>query len=143
MEAALNYTTRHFLEDEQSLLATSALGPKTLKCLDGPDGRLLPLPTDPLRQAMTREAAASRCFEVHYGAWGASEHERRFRQVVEYIDTHRGELAEAGLAREGEAIAVREEFVGWLLSCDVEASRREIPESALRRFLDEWGTRWI
>ena len=136
-EAALNYTIRHFLEDEQRLLSTSALGPKTLKSLDRPEGRLLPLPTAPLRQAMTRERAASRCFELR-------DHERRFRQVVEYIDAHRSELAEAGLVRrDGETLAVREEFVGWLLSCDIEASRPEIPESALRRFLDEWGTRWI
>jgi hypothetical protein len=92
---------------------------------------------------MTCKAEASRCFDVHYGARSGSEHERRFRQVVEYIDAHRDALTEAGLARDGEPIAVREEFVGWLLSCDLEASRREIPESALTRFLDEWGHRWL
>lgn len=136
---ALNYSVRHFLEDERRLLATSELASR-LQCVDRPDGRLLPLPTDPLRRAMTCAADASRCFEARYGARSGGEHERRFRLVVEYIDGHRDELAEAGLASGGETIAVREEFVGWLLSSDVESS---IPESALTRFLDEWGHRWI
>ena len=139
----MNYTAHHFLEDERSLLATSDPAPQALLCIDRPDGRLLPLPTDPLRRAMRRAADASHCFEVRYGARSASEHERRFRLVVEYIDAHRDELTEAGLASEGEPIAVREEFVDWLLGCDVEDSGRAIPDSALRRFLDEWGHRWI
>ena len=136
----MNYPVRHFLEDERRLLATSDRATGALLCVDRPDGRLLPLPTDPLRQAMTSAARASRCFERRYGARSGSEHEQRFRLVVEYIDTHRDELRAAGLASAGEPIAVREELVAWLLSCDVEDS---IPESALTRFLDEWGHRWM
>lgn len=143
-DPGVRYSARHFLEDEQRLLAAahpSGAGP--LHCVEQPDGRLLPLPTDPLRRAMKARQDAAQCFSTKYGPELGEEHERRFRAVVDYVETHRGELMEAGLASEGEPIAVREEFVDYLLNRGVEAARQHIPGSALSRFLDEWGTRWL
>jgi hypothetical protein len=143
MKPSLHYTARHFLEDEQQLLAGTEQAESPLRCLDRPDGRLLPLPTDPLRQAMTTRGEAARCFSVKYGAERGTERERRFRLVLDYVDTHRDELMEAGLASEGEPLAVREEFLDYLLRCRVDSTLRTIPSSALTQFLDEWGHRWI
>ena len=139
-----HYSARRFLEDEQRLLdAAQPAGAGPLNCVEQPDGRMLPLPTDPLRRAMKTRRDAAEWFSARYGPELGQEHERRFRAVLDYVETHRGELMEAGLASEGEPIVVREEFVDYLLNCRDESARQRIPGSALSRFLDEWGTRWL
>ena len=140
----VRYSARHFLEDEQRLLAaTHPTASSPLHYVDLPDGRLLPLPTDPLRRAMMARHDAAACFSTKYGQELGEEHERRFRAVLDYVESHCGELMEAGLACEGEPIAVREEFLDYLLNCRVEPTPHRIPGSVLGRFLDEWGHRWL
>jgi hypothetical protein len=137
------YSARHFLEDGQRLLAKSQPTCGTLRCVDRPDGRLLPLPTDPLRRAMTASREGEACFSSRYGEELGEEHAQRFRLVLDYVESHCDELTDAGVACAGEPIAVREEFLDYLLNCRVEPARRSIPANALARFLDEWGLRWM
>jgi len=135
------YNARLFLEDEERLLADRAPDLAPLQCVELPDGRLMPLPTDPLRRAM--KSGSQECFSDRYGSRLGEERERLFRLAVEYVAAHSDELMEAGLASAGETIAVREEFLDFLLSWPVEPTRPRIPRAALARFLDEWGLRWM
>ena len=142
-DAEARYSARHFLEDGQRLLAATQPTCGKLRCVDRPDGRLLPLPTDPLRQAITALRDGDACFSSRYGAELGEEHAQRFRLVLDYVEAHRDELTDAGVACAGEPITVREEFLDYLLNCRVEPARRVIPANALARFLDEWGLRWM
>lgn len=133
------YSVRHFVEDEARLLPSGTTTARA-RWIDAPDGRLLPLPTRRLREAL---ADAWEAFERKYGREVGADHLERFRLVLEFVATHDDEMRSAGLAAGGNPPAIREEFLEYLLNCEVRSGAARIPETALGRFLDEWGTRWI
>ena len=70
-------------------------------------------------------------------------HRRRFNLVLNYLATWQLELLRNGLAHGAKPMAVREEFVSYLLGYKLDTLQEEIPQGAMRRFLDEWSHRWI
>ncbi|HXV78064.1 MAG TPA: hypothetical protein VD788_17270 [Candidatus Polarisedimenticolaceae bacterium] len=139
----IHYSVQHFVEDEARVLAaTDHEDVSVRECIDVLDGRLLPLPTDPLREALECKRRATDAFSSKYGPELGADHLERFRSVLDFIASHREEMAAAGLAASGETLAIREEFLDYLLNFHA-GTRHGIPKTALGRFLDEWGTRWI
>ena len=138
------YRCRDFVDDEQRLIA--AIGKKGLglaQIIADVDGRKLVIPLEPLRDAAGAEQDAARIFFEKYGGAAGSTCYSRFRLVLDFIDERREEILDAGLADEGHPCAIREEFVRYLLNCDVDEKHERIPADALYRFLDEWGLRWM
>lgn len=141
---AFRYRCRDFIDDEQRLIAAvgeRGLGP-ALTIADV-DGRKLVIPLEPLRDAAGAKHDAAAVFSEKYGGAAGSTCYSRFRLVLDFLDERREEILDAGLADEGEPCAVREEFVRYLLNCDIDEKRKRIPADALYRFLDEWGLRWM
>jgi hypothetical protein len=142
--AYARYSVRHFLDDEARLLSIAESGADAFPdCIDVPDGRLLPFPAHPLREAIESEGSASDTFSRKYGPELGADHLERFRLVLEFIASHQSEMRAAGVAEVGETLAIREEFLDYLLNCDLHSGASRIPDTVLGRFLDEWGTRWI
>jgi hypothetical protein len=138
------YSVQHFLEDEARLLAStqheSSLPPD---CIQTPDGRLLPLPTLPLLAALESQDRATDAFLHRYGPDLGADHFERFRLVLDFIASHQSEMKATGLAASREPLAIREEFLDFLLNVSITKDAARIPDTVLGRFLDEWGTRWI
>jgi hypothetical protein len=136
------YRVREFLRDEQFILATVrpdlASSPTIVELLDGRKALI--------RARLLRHAAATRpvakAFKVKYEE-NAEKILQQLKAVSEFLDQWRVEIAESGLAEDGEPMAVREEFVEFLLHYGIDSREPEIPRVALNRFLDEWGHRWF
>jgi hypothetical protein len=141
-ETTTHYSVRRFVRDEAHLLASCAEGSRYPPAsIELPDGRLLPVPTDPLIEVLSASIDALR--DGGSAAEVTADHLERIRLVIEFLQHHERDLMDAGLASPGDALAVREEFLDYLLNCDVEPDESSIPSSALNRFLDEWGHRWM
>jgi len=67
----------------------------------------------------------------------------RFNLVLNYLTVWQQELSKNGLAHGGTPMAVREEFVSFLLNYKLDRRQDEIPQGAMCKFLDEWSHRWI
>ena len=80
-------------------------------------------------------------FVTKYGRGPETAYRSRFLLVLRFIETWQGEIRQSDLADGAEPMAVREEFVDFLLNYQLDAMQEAIPRSALRRFLDEWGHR--
>ena len=82
-------------------------------------------------------------FVGKYGREAETAYRFRFRLVLKFLETWRAEILQSGLADGARPMAVREEFVDYLLKYQLDPTQNAIPKSALRRFLDEWGHRRI
>lgn len=134
------YPVSAFVDDHRQLLArTHTDGPKLSATIEMVDGRMhvvrpgLALSTD-------RDTLRG-LFASKYGSGPEAAYRSRFILVLEFLKTWRSEILEAGLADRARPMAVREEFVDYLLHYRLDAMQSAIPECALRRFLDEWGHR--
>jgi len=85
--------------------------------------------------------AQRKLFESKYGREAETAYRLRFHQVLDFLETWRTEVLQSGLADGARPMAVREEFVEYLLKYPLDRTQTGIPKSALRRFLDEWGHR--
>lgn len=85
--------------------------------------------------------AQRKLFESKYGREAETAYRLRFHQVLDFLETWRAEILQSGLADGARPMAVREEFVEYLLKYPLDRTQTGIPKSALRRFLDEWGHR--
>jgi hypothetical protein len=136
------YFLDSFLDDlgrvECEAAADGAHLPRTIPLIDG---RL-----HVVRTGIVREVARDRrqaVFSRKYGPAAEALYRHRFEAIVDFVATRRSELLKAGLAEERDGFAVREEFVEFLLRPDASGTWGEIPKSAILRFLDEWGHRWM
>jgi len=125
------YSVTAFIGDQRQLLSMTGFRttehPETVDVIDG---RLIVVHQD-LRRAHK------------YGS-GAEPGDRcRFNRVLNYLATWQLELLKSGLARGGKPMAVREEFVSYLLHYKLDTLQEEIPRGAMHKFLDEWSHRWI
>jgi hypothetical protein len=135
------YSTSTFLDDLGRLL--TALGsdaanlPCTIPCVDG---RLILLQAELLSDlpSDTRRVVFAR----KYGAEEGTTHGHLVQAVLDFLAASRAELVNVGLATDRGELAVREEFVEYLLSPEVSSPSGDIPTGAILRFLDEWGHRW-
>ena len=80
-------------------------------------------------------------FASKYGREGETAYRERFHLVLKFLETWRVEILQSGLADGAEPMAVREEFVDYLLKYRLDRTQTGIPRSAIRLFLDEWGHR--
>jgi hypothetical protein len=95
-----------------------------------------------LEAARARKLAAS-VFTSKYGPGIGATRLAKHRLVLKFLEDSRAEIASTGLADNREPMTIHGEFLRFLLNWKVGPAQRRIPESALRRFLDEWGHRWI
>ena len=136
------YPVSAFIADQRRLLSKTRFGttdfPETVDLIDGrliivhPALRLAPNVPD-LCEPFTRE----------YGREVESAYRFRFILVLKFLAAWQPELVKSALAQGHEPMAVREEFVSFLLKYELRAQQTEIPQGALRAFLDEWSHRWI
>ena len=80
-------------------------------------------------------------FESKYGREAETAYRERFQLVLKFLETWRTEIVESGLADGTRPMAVREEFVDYLLKYRLDRTQTSLPRSVIRRFLDEWGHR--
>ena len=127
----VSYSVTAFIGDQRQLLSRTGFRatdhPETVDVIDG---RMIVVHPD-LRRAPkhgSRADTACRC---------------RFHLVLNYLATWRLELLKNGLAHRAKPLAVREEFVSYLLNYKLDTLQEEIPQGAMRKFLDEWSHRWI
>jgi len=133
--APVSYPVPEFLEDQRRLLPGEVpwSGP-----IHRPEGRLLQVDA---RRCRRHLHGAWRWFSRRYGRSLGAVRLERFAKVVDFLDEHRDELERADLVRGGGPLAVREEFLSYLLAFPTGADAMRIPPFAIRRFLDEWGHR--
>ena len=142
LREAVRYSRLQFLDDCCRLSDTSdkqvPQRPRTIGLIDGR------MNVVDLRLARrSSQVEQRRLFVRKYGSRVGSAFYFRFRLVLEFLDAYRCEACESDLATSEPSMAVREEFVDYLLRCPLDAHHKEIPKHALRRFLDEWGHRWM
>lgn len=80
-------------------------------------------------------------FERKYGREAETAYRERFQLVLKFLETWREEILQNGLADDARPMAVREEFVDYLLKYRLDPTQTSLPKSAIRRFVDEWGHR--
>ncbi len=138
----IHYSISAFIADQRRLLSRTRFGttdfPETVDLVDGrlivvhAGLRLAPNVPD-LREPFTRE----------YGREVESAYRFRFILVLKFLAAWQPELVKSALAQGHEPMAVREEFVSFLLKYKLRVQQTEIPQGVLRAFLDEWSHRWI
>jgi len=142
-DAQVRYCLDDFIDDQSKVLAvTGADLPSQTKVVEHVDGRLCRVYPRRLHDAVG-ERQATRPFLEKYGDEEGASHFVRFSLVVEFLSRFRSELAQSGLAEQEGTMAIREEFVNYLLNLDVAEDTKAIPRDALLQFLDEWGCRWM
>jgi hypothetical protein len=138
----LSYSLSSFLEDQHRLL--SEADPRfsdVSLAIERIDGRFLIVRTEILKEV--DDVKRADLFRRKYGQHTGKYCHARFTSLLEFLADRRTALVTAGLAEMNEPMAVREEFVRYLLTSDVGGHRANIPESVIQRFLDEWSHRWM
>lgn len=136
------YSVAGFVGDQRRLLDRTGLGeadsPETVELIDGrlivvhPRLRLGPKLTE-LRES----------FVCKYGFLEERAYRSRFVLVLRFLAATQPELVKNALAQGDEPIAVREEFLSFLLNYRLRTQQKEIPQGAVRSFLDLWSHRWL
>ena len=136
------YSVTAFVGDQRRLLDRTGLGaagfPETVELIDGrlvvvhPRLRLGPNLTE-LRES----------FVCKYGFLDEKAYRSRFVLVLRFLAALQPELVKNALAQGHEPIAVREEFLSFLLNYRLRKQQKEIPQGAVRSFLDVWSHRWL
>ena len=137
-----SYPVRTFLEDHRQLLCRRDPRAKRLASMrEFIDGRWIAVhPT--IRFDL--ESGDSREFFVKkYGSKMESLFRSRFDLVLRFLADYEIELGKHGLAQGRVPMAVREEFIDYLLQYRLSVKQRQIPEAALRLYLDELDRKWV
>jgi len=138
----VRYPIEGFVEDQRSLLAAttpSATGIRTT--LQLMDGRWLAV--HPTLRFKLDAPALRESFITKYGQRTEPAYRSRFELVLRFLAEWEFELVQNGLAHGLTPMAVREEFVEYLLNYRLSAKQREIPEAALQFFLEDWSHKWL
>jgi hypothetical protein len=138
------YRIKDFLDDERRLIAAGGECPSTDELIvEGLEGRLLVVDAGRLSQALAQDDASASFLEK-YGDDQNAARRRRCLLVIDFLLRWRDEIVECGLASQAnDPLAVREEFIDFLLNYDVTLESDPLPERALTAFLDQWGHRWL
>jgi len=137
----VSYPVRTFIEDHRQLLCRKDPRAKVLAPVrEFIDGRWIAVhPT--IRFDL--ESSDSREFFVEkYGLDSESLVRSRFDLVLRFLADYEVELGKHGLAQGRAPMAVREEFIDYLLQYRLSVKQRQIPEAALRLYLDELDRKW-
>jgi len=143
VDPRVNYAVREFLDDQHRVIRAvgSDLGmPQPI--LQDPDGRSFFIHTALLRSTGAGRRAAVQLFREKYGP-AARSALLRFKLVVDFLNRWQREIARSGFADDGQPMAVREEFLRYLLRYRLQPGNPQIPRSAIIEFLDDWGHRWF
>jgi len=136
------YFLASFLDDLHRLASDVAPDvshlPRTIPVIDG---RLHVVPAGVFREVVRERRQA--VFARKYGPADEALYRHRFQSILDFLAAQRRELLSVGLAEERNDLAVREEFVEYLLRLDPGDPSGRIPKSAILGFLDEWGHRWM
>jgi hypothetical protein len=133
------FTTRGFLDDQRWLLRRlDAPGPFADR-VERLDGWYLVLHPETTRLDL-REARAF--FQERFGPDSGALRHTRFLAICRFLHENRADIVRCGLSVRDEPLTVREELVQFLIRRYTRPGET-IPHSALTRFLDEWGHRWI
>ena len=138
----VTYPVRTFVDDHRQLLCRQDPRAKELASVrEFIDGRWLavrPTLRFDLDAPGTREL-----FVRKYGPDAESSFRSRFDLVLKFLADYEIELAKNGLAQGRAPMAVREEFIDYLLQYRLGEKQRQIPEAALRLYLDELERSWV
>ena len=138
----VSYPVRTFVEDHRQLLCRHDPRAKDLASIrEFIDGRWLAVrPT--LRFDLDTQGMRD-FFASKYGPDSESSFRSRFDLVLRFLADYEVELAKNGLAQGRAPMAVREEFIEYLLQYRLGQKQRQIPEAALRLYLDELERNWV
>jgi hypothetical protein len=138
------YRLHDFLDDQKRLISSARPGLSfQTRSIQGLDADSLVFQLAPLLETARARKPAASVFTRKYGPGIGATRLAKYRLVLEFLEDLRAEIASTGLADNREPMTIHKEFVRFLLNWKVGPAQRRIPESALRRFLDEWGHRWI
>ena len=138
------YALHDFLDDQHRLLSPAKPHlPFSGHTIETLDGRMLVIHLASLLEAARAREHATRVFVQKYGPAAGASRFSRFCLVLDFLGNSHAEISNSGLAENREPIAIREEFVRYLLDWKVGPKQRRLPKSALSRFLDDWGHRWM
>jgi hypothetical protein len=136
----VSYPVRTFVEDHRQLVCRRDPRAKALASIrEFIDGRWLAV-----RPTIRFDLDSRDCreyFVKKYGPDSASSFWSRFDLVLRFLADYEVELAKNGLAQGRAPMAVREEFIDFLLQYRLSEKQRQIPEAALRLYLDELDRR--
>ena len=143
LDPNFNYPVREFLDDQHQVIrAAGGDLRRSQPILQDPDGRSFFIHTAFLKSTGVARRAAARIFKEKYGS-AARSVLLRFKLVVDFLNYWQREITRSGFAQDGQPIAVREEFLRYLLAYRVHPGNPRIPRSAIVEFLDDWGHRWF
>ena len=142
LRPSVAYSVSAFVDDHRQLLSKTYPQVSELSAtIQMIDGRMhVVRPGLALKVGMDTQR---KLFVGKYGREAETAYRFRFRLVLKFLETWRAEILQSGLADGARPMAVREEFVDYLLKYQLDPTQNAIPKSALRRFLDEWGHRRI
>jgi hypothetical protein len=133
------YTTQRFLDDQRWILRRLDAPGAFEDRVEHLDGWYLVLHHESTRLDV-REAKAM--FRERFGSGPRVRQLAMFLSTSRFLDECRADIVRSGLSIGDDPLTVREELVCFLIARYTRRGK-EIPESALTRFLDEWGHRWI
>ena len=137
----VSYPVRTFLEDHRQLVCRRDPRAKDLASIrEFIDGRWLAV-----RPTIRFDLESRDCrefFVKKYGRDSESSFRSRFDLVLRFLADYEVELAKNGLAQGRVPMAVREEFIDYLLQYRLSEKQRQIPEAALRTYIDERDRKW-
>lgn len=139
LDLNVSYQLGDFLDDQRRVMSLTgwrvAFSQDPVELVDGRIRKVYALL---LRNALM-EYDATKVFFEKYGYEPGECHVCRFSLVLDFLNNHHEELAESGLADEGEPIAILEDFLDYLLKYPIDSKSAKIPSYALIQFLDGWG----
>jgi hypothetical protein len=136
-----SYDIEDFLDDQRRLVRGTCVAKDTI--VDELEGRLRVIDTERLEQALQSDSATE-TFHEKYGDEPDEAHCQRCRRVVTFLRQWHREIVRSGLAAgQGSSLAVREEFLEYLLRCSEDVTEPALSVNALTRFLDAWSHRWM
>ena len=138
----VSYPVRTFVDDHRQLLCRQDPRARHLASMrEFIDGRWLAVrPT--LRFDLDSQDMRE-FFAKKYGPDSESSFRSRFDLVLRFLADYEVELAKNGLAQGRSPMAVREEFIDYLLQYRLSDKQRQIPEAALRVYLDDLEYDWV
>ena len=138
----VSYPVRNFVEDHHQLLCRRDPRAKDMAAarefIDGKWLAVRPTLRFDLDSRSTRDFFAKK-----YGSDSETSFRTRFDLVLRFLADYEVELAKNGLAQGRVPMAVREEFIDYLLQFRLSPKQRQIPEAALRLYLDELERSWL
>jgi hypothetical protein len=136
------YPVQTFVEDHRQLLCRQDPTAEKLAAVrEFIDGRWLAVRPTVRFDLDTEEVR--KYFVKKYGPDNESAFRSRFDLVLRFLADYEVEVVQGGLAQGRAPMAVREEFIDYLLQYPLGEKQRQIPAAALRLYLDELDRRWV